>query len=353
MTVDAGIASLVRQSDYLRRSPASAGGRLGHKEWTHFCVLSDELDLLLNLSLMDHGHGDGGVPRAEVPRLTVLARSDASGWVGDVDTFAAGEIDVRGGRIDLDLGPNRLRFRRGAYELEAATASGELAASLRFEPLALPALTTSIGLSAGGYMKWLVVPRLAAHGEVRLGGRRIPLRDVPAYHDHDWGAFDWGDDFSWEWAVVLPPTLALPWSLVYMRISDRARVRVLSQGLLLWRGDAHFRTFRGRDVRVESVGFLRPPRPLRIPRVMALAAPGRALDVPRRLEARAVHGDDVLELALDLRDLAQVGIPDDTDCEGVTLLSEVRAAARVDGRVRGERLGFDGPAIVEFNHAAL
>jgi hypothetical protein len=185
-------------------------------------------------------------------------------------------------------------------------------------------------------------------------GRRHLLAGVPAYHDHDWGAFRWGGDFSWEWAVALSSERprAPRWSVVVQRISDRARLRALSQGVLVWRGASHRRTFHGREVSVDGAGGLSARGALRVPRVMSLAAPGCAADLPRRLEVCAVAGRDALEATFELVDLAQVAIPDEADERGATVISEAHAHARLAGRVRGEELRFEGPALVELNRGA-
>jgi hypothetical protein len=356
----ASFAELIAQGDPWRRSPASAGGPPGHKEWSHFCVFGDGITLLANLSLMDAAHGAGA--SIEVPRLTLLARTP-DGWAGDVDAFAPGAAAVAGGEIDLRLGASRLAFRGGAYHLDVRLARRDLAAKLVLRPLARPALTTSVPLSGSAPMRWFVVPRLVADGELRVNGRRHALRGAPAYHDHDWGDFAWGGDFSWEWAVTLaPPSDApgeRPWSLVFQRISDRGRLRALSQGVLLWRGERHVRTFHDRDLAVASGGRLSAAGALRVPRPMALVAPGHAADLPRRLELRAADGADAIEATFELQDLAQVAIPDDALAAGpaalrpaVTIVSECHAVARVAGRLRGEPLHFEAPAVVELNRGA-
>ena len=335
----------LRTSDHWRRSPASAGGRAGHKEWTHFCVLGPGVDLLVNLSLMD-GVQTGSGGGAEVPRLAVLAR-DAKGWVGGVTRFDPADVAVAGGAIDCRFGRNRLRFVDGCYELEIDQPDHGVAASLRFEPLVTPAMTNSVPLGRGESVKWLVVPHLIAHGEVAIAGRRHSLVRAPAYHDHNWGTFRWGGDFSWEWAVVVPPTSAVPWTLVLTRLSDRAQHRVYSEGLLLWKGDTHWRTFRGDEVEFRAGGFLRRTDVLRVPPVMWLAAPGRALDVPRTFHARGRSGRDSLELELELEDVGQIAIPSDADAHSTTVLSEVLGHGRLSGTVRGEPVELDGRAIVE------
>jgi hypothetical protein len=339
------LAHRLRTSDHWRRSPASAGGLAGHKEWTHFCVLGSGVELLVNFSLMD-GVQSGTGAGAEVPRLAVLAR-DRKGWEGGVARFAADEVVLDGGAVDCRFGRNRLRFADGCYELEIDLPEHRVAALLRLEPLVTPAMTNSVPLGRRESVKWLVVPHLVAHGEITIGDRRHSLVRAPAYHDHNWGSFHWGGDFSWEWAVVVPPTSAVPWTLVLTRLSDRAQHHVYSEGLLLWRGDTHWRTFRGDEVEFRAEGFLRRAEVLRVPPVMWLATPGRALDVPRVMRARGRSGSDSIELELELEGLGQIAIPSDADARSTTVLSEVLGRGRLSGTVRGEPVELEGPAIVE------
>jgi hypothetical protein len=341
----AGLSQRILTSDYLRRSPASAGGRIGHKEWTHFCVFGEQVDLMVNFSLMD-GVQTGATPAAEVPRLALLVR-DTGGWEGDVDRFTADEVDIAGGRIDLHLGPNRLRFVEGIYHLDARLADRPVQVRLRLRPRVTPALTNSVALGLGGSVKWLVIPHLLADGEILVAGRRHVLSGAPAYHDHNWGSFAWGADFSWDWAIVVPPDPSTPWSLVLTRLSDRGRHRVHSEGLLLWKRDTHQRTFRGTEVEFHSSGFLRRRQPLRIPRVMRLVSPGNASDVPSHMVASGRSGSDHLDLELEMLDFGQIAIPSDADPSSVTVLSEVLATGRVEGTVRGEAVRLEGPALVE------
>lgn len=340
-------AALIRQSDYWRRSPASAGGRAGHKEWSHFCVFGPPVDLLVNVSLMDEPRG--GVARVETPRLTLLAR-DSDGWDGDVRSFRPNSARLVGGGVDIDVAGNRIAFDDGIYELEARLPERDLEVRLRFLPKARSALTSSSRLAPAGGIKWFVLPRLEAEGEIRLRGRRHRLRRALAYHDRDWGRFVWGGDFAWEWAIVLPSDPRVPWSVVFQRITDRARLRAVSQSVLLWRASAYARTWQSDEIAVRPAGLLRRRHSLRVPRVMSLVAPGHATGLPKRLDVDATSGRDELRLRFELEDYAQIAIPND-DGPGVTLLSEVRAQARVEGTVRGEPIGFDGAAFMEWNHA--
>ena len=78
-------------------------------------------------------------------------------------------------------------------------------------------------------MSWLFVPRLRAQGWLRIGGREHRIENDLAYHDHNWGRFWWGDDFGWTWGTLLPTRPDDPWSMVFLQMTDRSRLRCLSQ----------------------------------------------------------------------------------------------------------------------------
>jgi hypothetical protein len=339
----AALAAVIERGDHWRGPTRVAPGEPFH-EWSHFLVLGGEADLLVNWSRMRPPEG------AEACSLTVLVRGPDGAWDGDVERFAPCEARLPAGSVAADLGPSRLRFRRGAYDLRVVLRERPVEARLRLVPTSRPALTSSVSLRPGHAM-WFAVPRLRAEGELRLGRRRIALSGAPAYHDRDWGRFAWGGDHAWEWSVVLPRDPAAPFSMVVQRISDGARHQTLSQGLLLWRHGRYCRTLHHRALALRSRGLVPAHGALRVPRVMDLVAPGRATDVPAVLEVEARDGEDVVEGELRVRDLAQIGVPNDRDL-GTTVVTEARAEARFEGRVRGERLALEGDAILELNRRA-
>jgi hypothetical protein len=87
---------------------------------------------------------------------------------------------------------------------------------------------------------------------------------------------------------------------------------------------------------------------------MALACPGDAADVPQIYEVRAEEAGDVVELRIEVQSFAQMAIPNDAangaDEWSTTLLSECSARAHAEGRVRGEEVRLDGPALLELVH---
>jgi hypothetical protein len=333
--------------DYWRCAPADSSARPGFKEWSHFSIMGDELDLLINFSLMDDLQL-APRPGHEVGRLTVLFRDDAGRWDGEVDRCDDGSVSVLRGEPDIALGANAARIVNGAYRLRLELPSGLARGAIDLVPMARPVFANRVRLAGAEYIRWLVVPRLRASGELQLAGRSFVLDRAPAYHDRNWGQFTWGGACAWEWAIILPADPSSPWSLVYSRISDALRAETLSQSLILWRDAFPHRKFFGRDLSVEQRGVLSGCRPVQIPKFTALLSAGVGADVPRAMQVRAAAYRDQLRLEIGLTDFAQIGIPNDARW-GMSKLSEAKGSVEVSGAVGGERVHFEGRIHAEFN----
>jgi len=331
-------------SDWLRRSPFLHGGPQGHKEWWHFAAYAPGLDVLVNFSLVDDVR-PGAPGGQEFARVTVLVRTDA--WDGDVELVEMRRVDAPGGGLSMQFGPHHASFRDGAYHLRVTLGRRPIALDLVLRPEVLPSVAHNIPLDPGPPIHWLVVPRCRAEGTVTLAGVTHTLVNAPAYHDHNWGHFAWGRDFAWEWGFGLPPSQDNPWSMVFVRLSDRAHTLARMQALFLWRGAWQHRVLRGADLTITREGFLRPSRVLKVPRAMALVSPSPVTDVPARLIVEAQGEGDTVRCVFTAHDLAQVVIPNDHN-PGNTLINEVGGAVTVEGTVRGERVFMEGRAVFEF-----
>lgn len=340
--VGRAIAHAIERADWLRRSPARLGGPGGHKEWLHFCVYADGVDVLVNFSFVDDVRA--GAWRQD-GRLTMLVRERT--WHGAVERFAAHDVVARGGGIDVRLGANHVRFADGAYHVVAAFGGGACAVDLRLEPVAMPSIVNNVKVGDGAPINWLVVPRLVADGVVLLGERRYEVRGALAYHDHNWGHFGWGRDFAWEWGYGLPDDRTQPWSLVFVRLSNRAHTRAMMQGAFFWKDHRERRVFRDRDLEIEHEGLLRARRLCKIPGPMALVHPETSTGIPERLVFKGVADGDRIDGSFTCEDVAQVIIPNDRDL-GVTVINEVGGRLAVHGRIAGDEVHIDGRAIFEF-----
>jgi hypothetical protein len=335
----------IERTDFVRRSPEWWGGQRGHKEWLHFVVLGADFELLVNFSLCD----DMRAPddrAAETARLIVLAR-DRNGWDGDVDTFAADEVRIRGGGIDLRFGDNQLRYHDGRYHLRMRLRERPIATDVVVRPATFPARAPNIPMPDGPPLHWLIIPRCLASGTVELGGRGIALDGALTYHDHNWGLFRWGGNFSWRWFFAVPTDPTIPWTLASASLTDRGRARACSQGVFVWKGRDHYRTFRDHDLAIEStLEFASLRQVFKLPRVMALLAPGPTAELPRAITFQAEGDGDWLEYRFEPDSVGQVVIPNDTDL-GVSLLNEVAGRAFIRGKIDGERFDVESRSVFE------
>ncbi|MSP60184.1 MAG: hypothetical protein EXR72_07545 [Myxococcales bacterium] len=343
---------LISFSNHFRRPLLREPGATPHKEWFHFCVLSPGLDLFINYSLMEAEIPGLPAPR-ESARVCVLVRTDA-GWDGDVDTIASHDTVIRRSGIDATFGPSRMRFHEGAFELTAKLCDRPIELALTLVPLTMPLMRPNTPLEAGP-LHWLVVPRLSARGTVRVGERTFPLDEAPAYHDHNWGRFRWGQDFAWQWGFALPTLPESPYCLAFVRLCNRARTSDLGHGLFLWKGGVQRRIFREGEVQITPRGWFAPPRPstahgtgiAKFPRPLALLAPEQRTDVPRTLDIEASARGDFVRCRFETEDLAQIIIPDDNDF-GITVINEVRGRLVMEGEVAGEPVEMEGRSVFEF-----
>jgi hypothetical protein len=335
----------VARLDGWRRPLAEGASSAGSfKEWMHFCVrLPGESPghLLINLNVTERR-----LVRTvqRTPRLIVLC--DAGHWTGEMREFAPEDVHGSPGRVDVSMGPNVLRWKNGAYELDIVTP--RIQAVLKIVPLVLPTVTSSVSFGPGHAMHWVVVPRLEADGYLIADGTRIELSRASTYHDHNWGHFRWGEDLSWEWGFVNPTAAECPWSVVFVRVSDGLRHTTLSQGTLLWKNDVNVRTFQNGEIAVRLEGTHDERRPFTLPPIASLLVPGSSSGVPRALKLKAEGNEEHLILDYDVASGCRIGVPSDVDDFRTVLLNETSGPARVRGVTRAGSFDFAGPAIVEF-----
>jgi hypothetical protein len=335
------IPKVISLTDYLRLPTRLEPGAERHKEWHHFCILHPEVQVIANLSLMRR-------PGSAAPdwdaRLVLLVKE--MGWDGDVDIIPFRDARASRGSLDLQLGHNQVVFRDGCYHLSISLQKRPITLQLTLRPVAYPLIRRNTPIS-GGKINWVVIPRLEAYGSVVVGRNVYRLQAAPAYHDHNWGQWQWGDDFAWQWGFALPGQAGNPWCVVFDRMTDRSRRTALELKLSLWKGDRLLRLFMQDEIRLEQSGFISMPRLDKFPRPMSLLAPERTTDVPRRFAVQAQRGADGVECVFTAEHVAQIVVPNETDL-GVTVINEVGGSLALSGEIKGERIAMQGRGFFEF-----
>lgn len=196
-------------------------------------------------------------------------------------------------------------------------------------------------------MSWCMVPRLSASGWFEVDGKRTSFASRPAYHDHNWGRFTWGGDFCWEWGCALPEDAGSPWSVVFARMTDRARQRTSATSVFLLERDRYLRYFRNGEVRFESEGRLHPRPAGRIPPAAALLLPDEDRDVARVLRFEARRGSDELRGEVAGRSRGQVLVPSESNAHALVRINEVSTRVTVEGTCCGKPVRLAGPGLLE------
>jgi hypothetical protein len=337
------LARLIALTDHFRFPTVADAQTDRYKEWYHFCVLGPDVQVIINLNLSsDRRLAEPHT--AQVARVILLVREGA--WDGDIDTLPQRDVLLDHGQVDLYFGHNSVRFRDGVFDLSIALQNRPIALMLQLRPIALPFLLHNNVPMAEGEINWLVVPRLVCNGTITIGRKVHTLYEAPAYHDHNWGRWLWGQDFAWQWGFALPAHADIPWSMVFDCLTSRTRNQVLELSLWLWKGTTLHRFFGQREIQVRPTGYLAPARIPKFPRVMALIAPQYTTEVPRNLHLAAMAGDDHLHGRFEAEDVAQIIIPNEIDL-GVTIINEVSGHLELEGKVRSESVGMQGRAIFE------
>jgi hypothetical protein len=320
------------REDFWRLRPATASSR--GKEWHHFVVFAPGCELIINFSMIgDQTH------------VILLARTDR--WHGIVESVTARESMVTPDGCESRIAGHRLVIDNAGYRLTIATADHRITGTLELRLQTIPMAARSRAMGRG-QLQWTLCARLAVAGRITIDGTTFPLDGSLAYHDHNWGELLWGDDAVWEWGAMLPTDPIDDWAVVYSRLLDRARGRVTSQHVMVWRGALNVLAAGSTDVNVRAHGVARLRPEARIPLAMALVQPRLDAEVPRRVQITVDRGEDSIALAFLPRSLAQILIPAETSLSGVVTINECTGPCRIAGTLDGESFEWEGRGVFEF-----
>ena len=269
------------------------------------------------------------------------------GWGATVDEFDSGDCDVRAGR-GARVRAVRVSLVEGAYDLTIRFPSIGVRGHLRLVPASTPFVVNNQRLAPGARISWLFVPvspRMVMYGSAI----RASLRGAPAYHDHNWGRFRWGDDFGWEWGSVLPRELSDPWTVVCQRMTDRHRRRAMRQAVYVWYEHEPVALWCDAGMRFEHDGFLRRAPETTVPAVMRILRPGTASDVPAHYTIEG-RGNDRVDMRFEPEEYVRIVVPDEVDPMGVVVLNEVSGRITASGEIGGRKMDVEAAGVFELLH---
>ena len=337
------MSAVLAGSDFLRAPVLATARPQGFKEWHHFVIHGRGFRLLINFSLTDEAFGAGQVRL--VPRVIVIAHDEK--WHGAIERFDGQALDVSADLGELTIGDNRMAVLPDGYRVSIDLPDNGIRGELHFVSASKPFVVNNQPVG-DGRMCWLFVPRLRAEGWLRIYDREHRIDGDLAYHDHNWGRFWWGDDFGWTWGTILPAEQGNPWSMVFLQMTDRRRLRCLSQAVYVWHHDEPAAIFRHAAVQTRSQGLLGRAADCTLPPPMRLLLDGEVPGVPERVEITATRAGDRVHAAFRSQSYARLAQPSELRLDRSTVLCETCGSARASGTIGGQDIDFVGTGVFEF-----
>ena len=128
-------------------------------------------------------------------------------------------------------------------------------------------------------------------------------------------------------------------------MTDRRRLRCLSQALYVWHHDEPAAIFRHAAVHTRSHGLLGRPADCTLPAPMRLLLDGDVSDVPRLVEIDAARAGDEIHTEFRSHSYARLAQPSEVSLNRSTVLCETSGTAEVNGSINGERIDLAGRRI--------
>jgi hypothetical protein len=311
-----------------------------YKDWLHLNVFDADSGLVGLVNVCVHGPPDDERARVVGTALVHLPRA---GWVGNSEGA---------GLADVAVAEHHVGLRAVGVGLDPA--HGRVLASARLPAdgleLNVSARATASGLWApwrlplgGGWISWAAVSHLRARGTASVLGAPIDLDGADAYHDHNWGRWQWGDDLGWLWGCFVAPG-GDP-VFVVTCTTDREHVR-RHRPLLFVQAGGRRRAFTGAAVRIEESGTL-DAAPRRLPGALAALHTDRARPrLPAEVRIDADDGRAHVRIAFRPRAAAQL-ITVEPMRPGFGFIHELPGSFVSSGQANGRDLGAQGLGIFE------
>jgi hypothetical protein len=223
MWMEPPVDSLYNDIDRFHIPPAGQQDLERWSEWLYFNFTEPSQGVVGFLSLTAAGDIAAGRGRA-IPLLQLV-------WPGEAPHRFPADMplarsDISTERVDLRLGSGtRARFTDGAWRLQIGWQSpnGPVRGELRVEPVRDLDFPPFLIHESERFVSGYVVPAIRAHatGWIEAGGRRLELRDAPAYHDHNWGTWR---NVHWDWGTAGQRCVrAVLWARRASRVAPGAR----------------------------------------------------------------------------------------------------------------------------------
>jgi hypothetical protein len=339
MWMDPPADSLYNDMDRFHQPAAGQQDLERWAEWLYFNFTDSATGAYGFLSYIVSGDVGAGHGRASPTLQLAWPDRAPQRFAGDVPLAAS---DISTTQVALAFGSRTsARFRDGAWRLQlgwespAGPVRGELAVRPVADLYQPPVLLHASERFVSGY----VVPAIRAtlSGWIEAGGRRLELRDAPAYHDHNWGTWR---NVHWDWGTASSAQYGLLYGRVAHPESQPGRT---GAGIFLLLTQARQAGARGGLwglFRPDSLAYSWGPADPELP--------GEPQRVPHRISIATARAEpaagDAIEVAVRITDaLASAPRPG----EAPRVFLQMRGEFRVRAQAGGREVAFTAPGFAE------
>lgn len=330
--------------DTLRPPSSVEPNASAYKDWLHLNFADPQTGAigLINTSL----HGP---PWEEQGRAVgvALAHFPQFGWKSHVEILPSSQANIAPASISLRDIAVAMDPRTSRIHVSSRGSSNPIQAHFTVEPRGAPLDFEREMPLGSGWISWRLISDMSLGGEWTVQEHPQILQNAPAYHDHNWGRWHWGDDFGWEWGCFLRnPAHRSGAAFVFARTTDRTHRRLGKPFLAVDHPSAH-RRFGADSITVDTRGQLDVPLH-RIPGGMAalhqeMAEPS----LPASVRIRAAQGADSVVILFVGRAAAQI-ITADPYTGGYSFIHEIVGEYSSSGHLGNVTLETSGYAVFEY-----
>jgi hypothetical protein len=323
--------------------PRIALRRVLERRWLHYAFLSQdgELGLVANVAWL----GPAPEQAQPEPRCTsiLLTHRRGHGW-------SASQFNAR------TLLPLWSAFRQphrfgAAQRLELSSTAAAPWVRLELERSSRPCTSQCAPFHPGQHLRWQSETGVMARGD--WGFPDQIRRDVLAvgYHERVRGYWGWPQLGGWVFGFANDPAAAPgrppPYAAVFTFITPLGPADANAASVMLWRDGRLLRHFPRRCVSFAVRGQLPRDSVQQVPALSNLFGVPPMAPIPRHLVIAAQMGEDRVVLDFSAEAAARVVIPSENSLRPFSV-HEVIGPCRIEGRVSGDRFGFQTRGIVEF-----
>ncbi len=279
-----------------------------------------------------------------------------------LDIFPMDMVKIFSDKPDFHLDKNSISYDGHVYRIYTESSDGQVIFDATWKPLVKPEQPVPLPMrSASGddhVMNWLITSAaMEVNGSLIVGKgtaqeKKYRFSKARGYHDHNWGYWDWADDFGWDWGQAVERSdircqkdfsrfkryckHETNYSIALLNMTDSNDAEIHSSVLKIWNNGKKLATFSGSQMAIEH-------------KMMSVAdIPGYY--IPEINYISAVAGRDRLDIVFRTQNYFPIFLPIE---QGYRIIWELKGSFEVKGMLNGKPVNYVTDGSMEYLGAPL